>query len=99
MTNAKEFASRILLTASGIARPGMNVAIYEAYSAYGHTYPDAGSLDSFKTRIVEAARARHLSLARCDLPQAMDAEIRELSATEYHGETLHYVDTSTRSSH
>lgn len=93
MTTTKTFAARVLTAAAKIGRPGTNVAIFSIYSAYGVDNADAGSLESFKSRLVAAAKARDLDLARCDMVQALGRELRDLSATQYGGEDLHYVET------
>jgi hypothetical protein len=70
------------------------VAIAQVYDTYGRIHPDAGSLQSFKARLVEAAKARTLVLGRLDMPEGMSRELRERSETSWGSDEVHFVITA-----
>jgi hypothetical protein len=94
-TRKESFAGRINAVASTLTTPPFQgrVAIAEVYDAYGRQHPDAGSLASFKERLVAAAKARELDLSRLDLPEHMDRDLRERSRTAWGSDTVHFVVT------
>jgi hypothetical protein len=75
---ADGFAERVKAVARSLSTPPFQgrVAIAQVYDAYGRAHPDAGSLDSFKQRLVQAAKGRKLDLTRLDLPERMSDELR-----------------------
>lgn len=98
------FAQRVLEVARGLTRGfggpyGVSVPIASVYDAYGRDHPDAGTLGSFKARLVAATEAGALALVRLDLPDLLDAELRSRSATKYGMDDHHFIDTTARSSH
>jgi len=87
------FAKRVMKIAKTLhTQPFADrVAIAQVYDAYGIPYPDAGSLKSFKERLVNAAKRRELNLGRLDLPERMESELRERSVTTWGYEEVHFV--------
>jgi hypothetical protein len=90
------FAARIKEVARSLSTPPFEgrVAIAQVYDAYGKVHPDAGSLASFKERLVRAAKARQLDLGRLDLPERMDRDLRLRSAAEWGTDEVHFVVTA-----
>ena len=69
------------------------VAIAQVYDAYGRVHSDAGSLESFKRRLVEAAKLRAIDLTRLDMPERMNADLRNRSSVEWDTDEVHFVVT------
>lgn len=90
------FDARVTQVAEKLTTPPFQgrVAIAQVYDAYGRIHPDAGSLQSFKARLVEAAKARTLVLARLDMPEGMSRELRERSETSWGSDEVHFVITA-----
>jgi hypothetical protein len=90
----KEFAERVMTIARKCS-PHIKgrVAIADVYDAYGRPYPDAGSMKSFKERLVAAAKARYLDLGRLDMPERMNREKRERSTTMWDRDEVHLIVT------
>jgi len=72
------------------------VAIAQVYDAYGRIHSDAGSLASFKARLIEAAKTHEILLGRLDLPERMDKDLRVRSETPWDTEYVHFVLTASR---
>ncbi len=89
----REFSERVLEIAEMLSTPPFQdrVAIAQIYDEYGRIYPSAGSLASFKERLVEATKNRGLELGRLDLPERMDNELRDRSAAVWGREEVHFV--------
>ncbi|MGP0061442.1 MAG: hypothetical protein ACLPID_19395 [Beijerinckiaceae bacterium] len=89
------FAARIMHVAEKLTTPPFQgrVAIAQIYDAYGRVHPDAGSLQSFKARLVEAAEAQKILLGRLDLPERMDKDLRLRSETSWGTNRVHFVIT------
>jgi hypothetical protein len=89
------FAQRVKTIAGRLNTPPFQgrVAIAQIYDAYGREFPDAGSLENFKHRLLASARARELQLSRLDLPEHMDRELRTRSATPSGSDEVHFVVT------
>lgn len=92
---ANHFVARVRAVAANLTTPSFpgRVAIAQVYDAYGRDYGDAGSLDSFKHRLVEAAKARELDLSRLDSPARMSAELRLRSQTAWGSDEVHLIVT------
>jgi hypothetical protein len=90
------FAARVKQVAEKLTTPPFQgrVAIAQVYDAYGRIHPDAGSLQSFKARLVEAAKARMLVLGRLDMPEGMPRDLRERSETPWDSDEVHFVITA-----
>lgn len=90
------FAARVKQVAEKLTTPPFQgrVAIAQVYDAYGRIHPDAGSLQSFKARLVEAAKARTLVLGRLDMPEGMPRDLRERSETLWNSDEVHFVITA-----
>ena len=90
------FAARVKQVAEKLTTPPFQgrVAIAQVYDAYGRIHPDAGSLQSFKARLVEAAKARTLVLGRLDMPEGMPRDLRERSETLRNSDEVHFVITA-----
>ena len=95
LNDGNEFAANVGNVASQLVTPPFQdrVAIAQVYDAYGRLYPDAGSLESFKKRLVGAARAHRIRLGRLDLPERMGKELRERSETHWDKEEVHFIIT------
>jgi hypothetical protein len=89
------FATRVKDLARSLSTPPFQgrVAIAQVYDAYGRVHPDAGSLASFKERLVAAAKGRELELGRLDLPERMDRDLRLRSEAPWGNDTVHFVIT------
>jgi hypothetical protein len=87
---ADGFAERVKEVARLLSTPPFQgrVAIAQVYDEYGRAHPDAGSLESFKQRLVAAAKARSLDLSRLDLPEHMSGELRNRSKTQWGSDEL-----------
>jgi hypothetical protein len=90
------FVARVKEVAEKLITPPFQgrVAIAQVYDDYGRIHPDAGSLQSFKVRLVEAAKARTLVLGRLDMPEGMSRELRERSETSWGSDEVHFVITA-----
>ncbi|MBK1649431.1 hypothetical protein [Rhabdochromatium marinum] len=85
------FAARVLDVAQKLETPRFNgqVAIGQVYDAYGRHYADAGSLASFKQRILEAAKAGELQLTRANQPG--DVPDPERSIIHWDDDIVHLI--------
>lgn len=98
---ASRFAERVLAVARALKTPFHDgqgyfpgqVAIAQVYDAYRQAYPDAGTLESFKERLVTAAKARELCLVRLDMPQYMNIDLRQRSEAMWGTYEVHFVET------
>jgi hypothetical protein len=93
--NVRGFGERVRAVARTLSTPPFRgrVAIAQVYDAYGRQHPDAGSLASFKERLVKAAKARQLDLTRLDLPEHMERDLRERSHTVWDSNAVHFIVT------
>jgi len=93
-----QFATLVKQVAEQLTTPPFQgrVAIAQLYDAYGRIYPDAGSLMSFKARLIEAAKKHEILLGRLDLPERMDKDLRVRSETPWDTEYVHFVLTTSR---
>ncbi len=89
------FATRVRDVALTLSTPPFQgrVAIAQVYDAYGKVHPDAGSLQSFKERLVQSAKAREINLGRLDLPERMSKDLRQRSETAWGSDEVHFVIT------
>jgi len=87
------FSERVRSVSAGLATPPFQgrVAIAQVYDAYGSEFSDAGSLDSFKARLIASAKKRELELARLDLPERMAKGLRQRSHTPWNDDEVHFV--------
>jgi hypothetical protein len=95
-TNGKtSFAAKVNEVASKLSTPPFRgrVAIAQVYDAYGKVYPDAGPLEKFKERLVDAAKSKDIQLGRLDLPERMGRDLRERSEIRWNREEVHFVIT------
>jgi hypothetical protein len=90
------FAKLVKQVAERLTTPPFEgrVAIAQVYDAYGRVNSDAGSLASFKERLIEAARKHEILLGRLDLPERMDKDLRIRSETAWDTEHMHFVLTA-----
>jgi hypothetical protein len=93
-----QFATLVKQLAEQLTTPPFQgrVAIAQVYDAYGRIHPDAGSLTSFKARLIEAAKRHEILLGRLDLPERMDKDLRLRSETPWDTEYVHFVLTASR---
>ena len=89
------FAERVKAVARSLSTPPFQgrVAIAQVYDAFGRAHPDAGSLNSFKERLVAAAKSRSLDLSRLDMPELMSGELRNRSKTRWGSDEVHFIVT------
>jgi hypothetical protein len=75
------FAKSVQALANRLSTPPFShkVAIAQVYDAYGREHRDAGSLESFKGKLLSAHHEGLVNLRALDEPQAMDGELRERS--------------------
>ncbi len=90
---AQDFATRIQELANEMTTPPFSdrVAIGDLYDAYGRLHEDAGSLASFKERLVAAKRAGLIQLRRLDHVSALDRELAQRSLLLDAGFESHFV--------
>lgn len=90
LTDDPGFAQRVRQAAEGLETPPFRgrVAIAQVYDAFG---ADCGSLEHFKERLAEVARQRRIDLSSLDVPEYMDAELRDRSATAWGEDRMHFV--------
>lgn len=91
-----EFVKRVRGVASKLETPPFRgqVAIAQVHAAYGAQFADGGPLSRFKERLVAAARAEQLDLARLEVPGALSADLQEQSRTRWGSEFVHFVVAS-----
>jgi hypothetical protein len=89
------FATRVKEVARSLSTPPFQgrVAIAQVYDAYGRSHSDAGSLLSFKERLVAAAKGHQLELGRLDLPERMERDLRLRSEAPWGSDAVHFVIT------
>jgi len=89
-----EFGANVQQIANSL-RPdlGNRVTIGNVYDAYGKTFPDAGSMNSFKERLVDAGKKRFLELSRSDMPERFPGgrEERLRSEAKWNADTVHFI--------
>jgi hypothetical protein len=92
-TTNGSFAHRVLVVAETLSTPPFQgrVAIAQVYDAYGKVHADAGSLQSFKERLVQSAKAREIDLGSLDLPERMSKDLRQRSETRWGSDEVHFV--------
>ena len=94
--NATDFAAAILAAASQVPAAGRfgadRVFISALWKQLGAGRAAMGpNLDAFKSRLIEANRGRLLTLARADMPGAMNRETVAASEISYLNSTFHFV--------
>ena len=91
------FPERVLAVARRLTETDQRFAgrasIAAVYDAYGRAHADAGRISDFKTRLVEAARRRELSLERLDLPELLTDDERSRSAAPWGDDHRHLIVT------
>ena len=88
------FAQRVLEAARSCqtGRYGDDrVFIRHVWNQYQKDHPGAGSFKQFKDRLVEANRARLLSLVRADMAPFLDQEDVKISEIRYRSATFHLI--------
>jgi hypothetical protein len=95
-TELAVFAWNVQAVADRLSTPPFSreVSISQVYDAYGRDHRDAGTLDEFKARLVNANAARLLVLYRLDEPGALDVELRNRSQIETPRGRYHFVARS-----
>lgn len=90
-----DFAGRVISIAKKLNTPPFSgkVAIAQVYDAYGRDYPDAGSLDSFKQRLVDAAKNQIIKLSTLDIPHYMEEDLRNRSQTPLGAQLVYLIVT------
>lgn len=96
---ASSFPARVLAVARRLSETDERFAgrasIAAVYDAYGRAHADAGRISEFKTRLVEAARRRELSLERLDLPELLTDDERSRSAAAWDDDHRHLIVTGS----
>lgn len=97
--NLSEFSKNAQQVANSLSTPPLSrgVAIADVYDNYGAQFPDAGSLESFKDRLLEASRARLLVIASLDRPEALSPDLRERSTIRTPQRDYHLITYGTPS--
>jgi hypothetical protein len=67
------------------------VAIKQIYDRYGRHFSDAGDLNSFKARLIDASKKREVDLSRADSPQYLDKTLYNDSAAKWGTDSVHFV--------
>ena len=96
LMNATDFAAQVLAAASQVPAAGRfgadRVFISALWKQLGEQRDALGpNLDAFKARLLDANRARLLTLARADMPGAMDRAKVAASEISYLNSTFHFV--------
>lgn len=88
------FASRVLdITRTAHTGPfAHKTPIAHVYNIYGRRHSDAGALDHFKQRLLDASNAGHIALLPLDDSTTMDAAMRERSEITTPTGHLHFVE-------
>ena len=94
--NATDFARTVLAAASQVPAAGRfgsdRVFVSALWKQLGEQRDAMGpTFDAFKSRLLDANRARLLTLARADMPGAMDRATVEASEIRYLNSTFHFV--------
>jgi len=78
------FAKSVQALADRLSTPPFSnkVAIAQVYDAYGREHRDAGSLESFKGKLLAAHDDNLITLHPLDAPRALDDDLRERSRIE-----------------
>jgi hypothetical protein len=89
------FAFHVIQVARKLSTPPFQgrVAIAQVYDLYGKLYPDAGTLASFKERLINSAKNKEIDLGRLDLPERMSNDLRKRSETRWDREEVHFIIT------
>jgi hypothetical protein len=92
-SDLEEFAKRTQEVTDKLTTPPLSnaVAIAQVYDSYGKIYPDAGSIDFFKSRLLEASTAKLLSLVSLDRPEAIETVLRERSEIQGQLRRFHLI--------
>ncbi len=94
--NATDFAAQLLAAATQIPVAGRlgsdRVFVSALWKQLGADRDTLGpNLDAFKSRLLDANRACLLTLARADMPGAMDRATVAASEISYLNSTFHFV--------
>lgn len=94
--NATDFAAAVMTAASQVPAAGRfgadRVFISALWKQLGEQRDALGpNLDAFKARLLDANRARLLTLARADMPGAMNRATVAASEIAYLNSTFHFV--------
>jgi hypothetical protein len=78
------FAKSVQALANRLSTPpfSQGVAIAQVYDAYGREHRDAGSLETFKSKLLKAHNEGLIDLHPLDAPRALDEDLRERSRIE-----------------
>ena len=96
LMNAADFAATVLAAASQVPAAGRfgadRVFISAVWKQLGAQRDAMGpNLDAFKTRLIDANRALRLTLARADMPGAMNRATVAASEIACLNSTFHFV--------
>ena len=88
-----QFASNVLGVAKATETKPFRTkaAISDVYDNYGKKHADAGSMDSFKARLLQSHNAGHLTLLPMENPGAIAAETVKRSAMKTQDGTVHMI--------
>lgn len=96
LMNATDFARTVLAAAAQVPAAGRfgsdRVFVSALWKQLGADRAALGpTFDAFKTRLLDANRARLLTLARADMPGAMNRATVAASEVSYLNSTFHFV--------
>ena len=96
LMNAADFAATVLAAASQVPAAGRfgadRVFVSALWKQLGENRAALGpTLDDFKARLLDANRALRLTLARADMPGAMDRAKVAASEIRHLNSTFHFV--------
>ncbi|MEL6187207.1 MAG: hypothetical protein AAFU79_21490, partial [Myxococcota bacterium] len=88
-----DFAGRVLEIVATRTTPPFEdrLAISDLYDRYGREFDDAGSLSTFKVRLLDAHKEGEILLRRLDYLGSADPETMERSEVERDGHRYHFV--------
>jgi hypothetical protein len=91
------FASRVQAITDSLSTPPFSrkVAISQVYDEYGKTHADAGRLESFKERLLEANLSGALNLYPLDEPEALEPATRARSLIDTNHGRYHFIARSS----
>ena len=100
--NATDFAASVLAAAAKVPAAGRfgsdRVFVSALWKQLGEQRDAMGpTFDAFKSRLIEANRGRLLTLARADMPGAMNRATVAASEISYLNSTFHFVVDPSRS--
>lgn len=87
------FAERVQQVTDRLTTPPLSdaVAIAQVYDEYGREHTDAGSFETFKSRLLDAQGKRLLGMRTLDRPETIDRDLRKRSEIKSEFRTFHLI--------